>query len=66
MRGMTWRAMSGAALEGGVPLFFQLRDGQGLTLVHFSAQPEPFLTPKYSKTPRNTPLNPRKQPLNNR
>jgi len=29
--------------------------GQGLTLVHFSAQPEPFLSPK--KT-RNTPKHP--------
>ena len=28
---------------------------QGLTLVHFSAQPEPFLTLKTSPEPLNTP-----------
>jgi len=28
---------------------------QGLTLVHFSAQPEPFLTRNAPQTPRNNP-----------
>ena len=28
---------------------------QGLALVHFSAQPEPFLTQNTPSTPRNTP-----------
>jgi hypothetical protein len=38
---------------------------QGLTLIHFSAQPEPFLTLKISPKPLNTPLLPRyKYPLN--
>jgi len=38
-----------AAANGAAPDFFETRiDRQGLTLVHFSAQPEPFLT-------RNTP-----------
>jgi len=31
---------------------FSAGDGQGLTLVHFSAQPEPFLTQKHTS---NTP-----------
>ena len=37
----------------------------GLTLVHFSAQPEPFLTPNRPHTPHNTtkhPLNTPKHP----
>ena len=31
---------------------------QGLTLVHFSAQPEPFLTPNKPLIPPDTPLHP--------
>jgi hypothetical protein len=41
---------------------------QGLTLVHFSAQPEPFLTQNTPQTPPETPLHsmtPLKHPLNN-
>jgi len=34
------------------------RERQGLTLVHFSAQPEPFLTQDTPYTPRNTPDTP--------
>ena len=36
---------------------------QGLTLVHFSAQPEPFLTTNTPYTPHDTPLTPHKQPI---
>ena len=36
-----------------------LRGGrQGLTLVHFSARPEPFLTENTPSTPPNPPLHP--------
>jgi hypothetical protein len=38
---------------------------QGLTLVHFSAQPEPFLTQNASQTPPSAHLHPEKQPPNN-
>jgi hypothetical protein len=41
---------------------------QGLTLVHFSAQPEPFLTQNAHCTPPDTPSHPLtspKHPLNN-
>jgi hypothetical protein len=36
--------------------------GQGLTLVHFSARPEPVLTQNAPYTPRNAPLYPLKPP----
>jgi hypothetical protein len=42
-----------------------LTSEQGLTLVHFSAQPEPFLTPNYTLNPPKYPLPPAKHPLNN-
>jgi len=32
-----------------------MRVGQGLTLVHFSAQPEPFLSLKYTETTQRVP-----------
>jgi len=35
---------------------------QGLTLVHFSAQPEPFLTEDIPQNPANIPLHPLKNP----
>jgi hypothetical protein len=34
-------------------LWQQVRVGQGLTLVHFSAQPEPFLTQNTQITPKH-------------
>jgi hypothetical protein len=37
---------------------------QGLTLVHFSAQPEPFLTLQYNLNTLNTPYTPPIHPLN--
>jgi len=39
--------------------------GQGLTLVHFSAQPEPFLTQHTPCTPSKNSLTPPEHPLNN-
>ena len=39
--------------------------GRGLTLVHFSAQPEPFLAQNTSQTPPHTPLTPIIHPLSN-
>jgi len=36
---------------------------QGLSLVHFSAQPEPFLTQNTSSPSPNTPQTPPKHPL---
>ena len=45
-------------------------DGQGLTLVHFSAQPEPYLTQTHtlntSQYPRAPLYNPYKHPLSHR
>jgi len=38
------------------------RHGQGLTLVHFSAQPEPFLTQNTPSTPLTTPEHPQTTP----
>ena len=38
--------------------------GQGLTLVHFSAQLEPFLTPIQPQTPPDKPLTPHNHRLN--
>jgi hypothetical protein len=43
------------------------RKGQGLTLVHFSAKPEPFLTQQYLRhrlIPPDTSQSPPKRPLN--
>jgi len=41
MREMTWRAIcAGPWME----MLFEAGYRQGLTLVHFSSQPEPFLT----------------------
>jgi len=41
-------------------MFRMLKDGagRGLTLVHFSAQPQPFLTQNTPCTPLNTPYHP--------
>jgi len=40
--------------------------GQGLTLVHFSAQLEPYVTQKHTlNTPNTTPYQPPKHPRNN-
>jgi len=39
--------------------------GQGLTLVHFSAQPGPFLTQSHTQNTLNTPKHPLKYPENN-
>jgi hypothetical protein len=39
---------------------------QGLTLVHYSAQLEPFLTQKYTLNTPITPYHPPKHPRNNR
>jgi hypothetical protein len=38
----------------------------GLTLVHFSAQPEPFLTQNTPQHPQNTPTQPKMNPLSYR
>ena len=38
--------------------------GQGLTLFHFSAQPEPFLSQNYTLNTPSHPPTPRKHPLN--
>jgi len=35
---------------------------QGLTLVHFLAQPEPFLTQKHTPNTPNTPFHPHTTP----
>ena len=40
------------------------RKRQGLTLIHFSAEPEPFLTQYAPWTRPNNPLNTRSHPLN--
>jgi hypothetical protein len=47
-----------AACFGGAPAA-----NQGLTLVHFSAQPEPFLTQIHPVHPKH-PLTPPQHPLN--
>ena len=41
------------------------QDRQGRTLVHFSAQPEPFLTQNIPPNTQIHPMTPPKQPLNN-
>jgi len=43
------------AAGGGETEFMLAEPRQGLTLVQFSAQPEPFLTQNTPNTPRNTP-----------
>jgi len=61
-------APRGAQHGGGQwPAGRQRCHGQGLTLVHFSAQPEPFLTlhtPTYPLIPHNTCSMTNNQPLN--
>jgi len=49
----------GGGGRGGAP------EGQGLTLVHFSAQPEPFPTQNTPYTPPKFPLTPPVHLLNN-
>ena len=50
-------------LEAHLASIIQFRGGQGLTLVTFSAQPEPFLiqnaTSTYPAAPRHLPNNPK-------
>ena len=65
---MTWRGISASPCLGEVtlggldagfggltPVVLLRAQAQGLTLAHFSAQPEPFLTQNKPKTPLRNP-----------